>query len=399
MEWELQYLPVRLARGVHVRCWNFAVIVILFSFSGADAASELIESSSPKLVIKAPLTADREALITVTETTTTSPEQIYEIISSAETRNSDILVSTDQELVLEAAVQATSKPNDKRLLRLIPIGKLASASQKIASGFNAYYARAKHTVMHDRIGLTVLTITVGFDSMIWIHSASLDIHQKTSMVLMNLVMAASFGLDRDLWTKMTGPLKNKLINVFDRFLVSDRLSSVKVLASQFLSNFAFGVAVQTVRTGLLSLDHISDAVMTADYWMTAAKIGGLFTLTAFAWTELYGGIDSGKNPVAKMTMKRIGELRWLILSQLASISMVLQPHVYGQLPIITFIVHGTVGLIVLANGERIIRFLEANALVNRVYRKVQSFEHFINEGLQVGSRNRPIRTCHSLFSN
>lgn len=381
-----------------MRSWNFAVITILFSISSAFASSELIESNSPKLIIKTPLSGNKEALITVTEIATSSPDQIYEILNTPQAQTSDILISTDQEKVLAAAIQATSKPNDKRLLRFIPIGKLASGSQKIASGFNNYYTRVKQTIMHDRIGLTVLTITVGFDTMIWIHSASFDIHQKTSMVLMNIIMAATFGLDRDLWTKMTSPLKYKLISVFDRFLVNDKFNSIKTLSSQFLSNFAFGVAVQSVRTGLLSLDHLSDAVMSTSYWVTAVKIGGFITLTGFAWTELYGSIDIEKNPVAKMTLKRISELRWLILAQLASISMVLQPHVYGQVPIATFIVHGALGLIVLANGSSIINFLETNALVNRVYKKIQSFENFINEGLQFKVRGKTVMTCQSLFA-
>ncbi len=374
-----------------------AVIAILFSFSGALANSELIESNSPKLIIKAPLAEGKEALITATEVYSTSPQQIQQILHDSHAQNSDIIVSTDQEAVVEAVLQATSGPGDKRLVRFIPIGKLASASQKIASGFNSYYSRAKNTVLHDRIGLTVLSITVGYDTLLWIHSASLDIHQKTSMVLMNIVMAATFGLDKDLWTSMTGPLKNKLINVFDRFMVSDKLISIKVLSSQFLSNMLFGIGVQSIRTGLLSLDHISDAVMTTNFWLTSAKIAGLFTMTAFAWTEMYGAIENEKTPVAKMMMKRIGEMRWIILSQLASISMVLQPEVYGRTPIISFIVHGTLGLIVITNADKIVNFLENNKLVNRIYKKIQTFESFINEGFGIKTP-RMIRTCESLFA-
>ena len=379
-----------------MRSWFFAVIAILFSISYAFANNELIESNSPKLIIKAPLADGKEALITVTEVATTTPQQIQQILSTSETQNADVIVSTDQENVLEAVLQASTLTNDKRIVRIIPIGKLASVSQKIASGFSAYYERAKHTVMHDRIGLTVLTITVGFDTIIWIHSASLDIHQKTSMIMMNIIMAATFGLDRDLWTKMTGPLKNKLINVFDRFIVIDQFSSLKVLSSQFLSNVFFGIGVQSIRTGLLSLDHISDAVMTTNFWLTAIKIGGLFTMTAFAWSEMYGAIETQKNPVAKIMMKRIGEMRWLILSQLASISMVLQPHIYGQIPIITFVIHGSIGLIVLANATKIINFLESDVHVYKFYKKIQTFENFINAGFGINSRPF-IRTCESLF--
>ncbi len=376
-----------------------ALFLLLTSSLTAFANAELLESNSPKLIIKAPLTENRDAIITLTEVTESSPQQVSEILNDPRNLHSDVLISTDQEQIVATAIKAISQPNEKRLLRVLPIGKLASHSQKIAAGFNAYYNRAKHTIMHDRIGLTVLTITVGYDTMIWIHSASLDIHQKTSMVLMNLVMAATFGLDRDLWSKMTSPLKTKLITTFDRFLVSDKLSSIKILSSQFLSNFVFGVAVQTVRTGLLSLDHLAGAVMTTDYWMTAVKIGALFTATAFAWTELYGSVEAEKNPVAKMTLKRIGEMRGIILSQLASISMVLQPQIYGQVPLITFVVHGALGLIVLAKADSIIKFLETNTLVNRVYKKVQTFENFINRGLQFGSQTTyAVKSCRSLFA-
>lgn len=385
-----------------MRSWSFAIFIIVtfiltihqHSFAGTD----LIESNTPKLIIKAPLAEGKEALITVSEAETSSPEQIQEILRDSQTQKSDIIISTDQEKVIEAALEATSQPSDKRLIRFIPIGKLASASQKIASGFNAYYQRAKHTVMHDRIGLTVLTITVGFDTMIWIHASSFDIHQKTSMVVMNLVMAATFGLDRDLWSKMISPLKNKMINTFDRFLVNEKLTSIKVVSSQFLSNLVMGVGIQAVRTGLLSMDHISDAVITTDFWLTAVKISGLITLTTFAWTEMYGSIQMEKNPVAKLMLKRLAEMRGIILAQLASISMVLQPHVYGHTPIISFVVHGALGLIVLANADRIINFLETNALVNKVYKKVQTFENFINQGFQFKSRRKTILSCQSLFA-
>ena len=63
----------------------------------------------------------------------------------------------------------------------------------------------------------------------------------------------------------------------------------------------------------------------------------------------------------------------------------------------TFIVHGIVGLVVLSHGNVIIRFLENNALVNRIYKKVQTFENFINEGLQFNTR-KPAISCRGLFA-
>lgn len=373
-------------------------VLIVFSVQGFATPDLFTSETTVQAVIKAPLNKDKNALITITEQAETTPEQIRNILQSQAAEQADILVSSDNEKVIESAILATSSKQDKRLLRIIPIGKLASTKQKIASGFSEYYNRAKNTVMHDRIGLTVLTITVGYDTLIWIHSASLDIHQKSAMVMMNLVMAATFGLDRDLWTKMTSPLKHRLIRVFDRFISNENLAKINVLSSQFLSNLLFGIGVQVVRTGLLSLDNISTAVITTEFWLTAMKIGGLVTATTFAWTEMFGAIDPEKQPVAKMMMKRIGELRGIVLCHLASISMVLQPHVYGNTPVISFIVHGSLGLLVILNADRIVEFIENNHFINKIYKKVQTFENYINNSLQFGSSRRAVISCRSLFS-
>lgn len=381
-----------------MRSWKFAFLFILMAFSQAFAVVDILEDNTSQLLIKAPLAQNKNAVITVAELPETTPDKIQRLLADPKLRNADLLISTDQREVSEIAQRSVSPRNDRRLLRIIPIGKLANARDRMATSFNQYYQNARNTLMHDRIGLTILTITVGVDTMVWIHSASLDIHQRSSMVLMNLVLAATFGLDRDLWSRTVTPAKQKLIQVFDRFLPSRRLSPLSTLTAQFLANMGLGTSIQVVRTGLLSMDHIGAAVMTGDFWTTAVRIGALGTLTGFAWSELYGSIDSSRNPVAKMMMKRIGEMRGIILCQLASISMVLQPHIYGNTPIISYVVHGAIGLIALANAHRIVNWLENNRTVNRIYRKIQTFENFINTGLRPPRPSGPVRTCRSLFA-
>lgn len=379
-----------------------SALLILFSISNARA-TDLFESNAnyagrPKMVVKAPLGNGRSAVITAEEFSESSPDDIKELLLDERLAGKDVLLSTDQPGVIEAVAQSMSGPNEHRLLRIIPIGKIASASQKIASGFKNYYRNAKNTLQTDRIGLTVLSITAGVDSFIWIHSAGLDIHQKTAMVLMNFVMAATFGLDRELWSKINAPMKNRLIKVFDRFVSTDRAAHLKVVTAAYLSNFLLGVGIQLTRTGLLSLDHISSAVITTDFWMHAAKISGLITLTAFAWSETYGSIDAEKNPVAKMMIKRLSEMRGIILCQLASISMVLQPNVYGHMPVYTFLIHGVVGLAVMMNSEKLVNWLERSPTVNKIYRKVQTFENFINSGLRIRPPPARAGSCRALFA-
>ena len=402
MEYFMQYLR-KLTRGVHVRSM-FSALLILFLTASSALANDLFESTpnsrAPQLVIKAPMGNGRSAVITAEEFPESTPSQIKELLLDQRLQGKDVLLTTDQPEVIEAATEAISGEGDRRLLRIIPIGKLANVSQKIASGFKNYYKNARTTLQTDRIGLTVLSITAGVDTMIWVHSASLDIHQKTAMVLMNFVMAASFGLDRELWQKINSPVKRKLIQVFDKFVAADRLANAKVVAAAFTSNFLLGIGIQLTRTGLLSLDHISHAVMTTDFWTHAMQISGMVTATAFAWSETFGNIDVEKNPVAKMMMKRLSEMRGIIMCQLASISMVMQPHVYGHMPVYTFIVHGTIGLVVFFNAHKIVDWLESNATVNRVYKRVQTFENFINRGLSIGSGAEASGgSCRALFAH
>ncbi len=375
-----------------------AILVFSFAFHPSVFAADQIEfeagarprttaqarplTTQNTVVVEAPV-GEQKARITVAETRDIQPGQVEQLLADPNIRNTDVILSTDNTDAANAAVKATSGANDKRLLRIIPIGRLASASEKLASGFKNYYSNVQDTLRNDRIGLTVLTITVGIDTMIWLHASSFDIHQKTTMVIMNLIMAGTFGLDRDLWGKINRPIKNRLIKVFDRFIPEGRLQKVKTIASQYVANFSLGVGIQLTRTGLLSLDHISDVITTGSFWLTAMKLSGLVTLTTFAWSELYSDVNAEKNPVAKSMLKRMGETRGMIMAQLASVAMVLQPHVYGSTPIVSYIIHGTIGLVALMNAHRIVNWLETNKVVNKIYRKIQTFENFINVGLNI----------------
>ena len=404
-------------KGQYVRSFLALIFSFVFAFSPTTYASDIFEFESsrprpprvnlvkpsgakngPQLLVKFPLNEQRDAVITATEREYTTAGEIEHLLRDPSIRGADVLLSTDQESVVRAAVDATSSPSDRRLLRVIPIGKLASAQQKIASGFNSYYQNAKNTLNGDRIGLSVLAITVGLDSFIWIHSASFDIQQKSAMVIMNLVMAATFGLDRDLWGKLNAPLKNRLINVFDKIMPIEKLQSTRILAGQYLSNFTLGMGIQLTRTGLLSLDHLNEAVVNSSFYLTAAKIAGLITLTTFAWSELFAAVNSEKNPVAKMMLKRLAETRGIIMAHLASISMVMQPHVFGSTPIYSFVIHGTLGIIALANAHRLVNWLETNETVGRIYRKVQTFENYLNSTLNSISPGGKVR-CQALLSN
>jgi hypothetical protein len=81
--------------------------------------------------------------------------------------------------------------------------------------------------------------------------------------------------------------------------------------------------------------------------------------------------------------------------------MVLQPDVYGAVPIYSYVIHGAVGLVALMNMHRIVNWLENNSVVKKLYRKIQTFEDFINSSLKIGvpvNTHAAVKTCRSLFA-
>ena len=96
-------------------------------------------------------------------------------------------------------------------------------------------------------------------------------------------------------------------------------------------------------------------------------------------------------------LTRFKDSRGLIMCQLASISMVLQPHIYGNVPIYSFIVHGAVGLVAFLNAHRVVNWLETSPTAARVYKKIQTMENFMDTALVAVSnaarlRRAPVRT-------
>lgn len=323
-----------------------------------------------------------------TEIPLDDPNQLSEMLLREETRTSDILLSTDTPEVYSAvaeAVQKTEKQSN-RLFRFMPIGKLASAKEKFAAGWANYKHNVADSVKYDKLGLSIVIITTAYDSFIWIHSASLDVYQKSAMVMMNVIFAAAFALDRDMWTKMTVPLRHRIMKTIDK--ISRKMSGTpesetsyarKVLAAQFLANLSFSAGFQLLRTSVLSYQDLAARVMTSELWLISFKVAVITTLASFAWSELMTAADSEKHPVAKNALKRIADVRNIVMSQLASMGMVLQPNVYGYSPIVAIVTSGSIGLLALMKSNRVIEWLEANRISQVFFKSQRKLETFVND--------------------
>ena len=349
-----------------------------------------------------------------TEVPVEHPSQISEILQREETRNSDILLSTDTPEIYEAVaetIQKSEKTSD-RMFRFIPTGKLASAREKLASGWADYKHNVAHAVKYDKLGLSIVIITTSFDSFIWINSGSMDVYQKSAMVMMNVVFAAAFALDRDMWTKMTVPLRHRIMKNLDK--LSNRVFNVtetsatyarKVLASQFLANLTFSVGFQVLRGSIMSFHDLATNVMSAPFWATSLKIAVITTLASFAWGELLAAANAEKNPVAKNALKRIADVRNIVMSQLASMGMVLQPGVYGYSPIVAIVASGAIGLLALVKSNKVIQWLETNRVTNILFKNQRKLETLVNEATtRLSSDDEVVKTyggagsCKLLFN-
>lgn len=306
-----------------------------------------------------------------------NPSQLTELLQNESTLKSDVLLSTDSVETYQAVASAMrdSEKKSDRLFRFIPVGQLAA-------GWKDYTKNVKETVQFDKIGLSIVVVTTAYDSFIWIHSASLDVHQKSAMVLLNIVLMAAFALDRDMWTRMTTPLRHKIVKALDKIATpaDTRIDSVKrVIAAQFIANLAYSTGFQVLRRSILSMNDLNAALATTDFWLRSVEIAAVMTFATFAWSELQAAIDAEKNPVAKNSLKRITDVRNIVLSQLASMGMVLQPNVYGISPIIAVVATGAIGVAVLAKSNRVIEWLEQNRSMNVLFREQRKFENVIND--------------------
>lgn len=360
---------------------------------GLASAAEDLDSKSrevPSLVMNIDGTQGNSQF-SYTEIPLSDPAQLGEVLSREETRHADILLSTDTPEVYQAVAETIGKTekSSERMFRFMPIGKLASAREKLAAGWANYKKNVAETVKYDKLGLSIVVITTSYDSFIWIHSAGLDVYQKSAMVMMNVVFAAAFALDRDMWTKMTVPLRHRIMKTLDKLsnkitggAESEAIYARKVLASQFLANLTFSLGFQVLRASIMSFHDLSTTVMTSQFWGTSLKVAAITTLASFAWSELMAAANAEKHPVAKNALKRLADVRNIVMSQLASMGMVLQPGVYGYSPIIAIVTSGSIGLLALIKSNKVIRWLETNRVSNILFRNQRKLENFVNDAAE-----------------
>lgn len=356
---------------------KYVLFLVLF-FSGLNtwAQDNTSLNSQPTFLMTEQKGASGNATFAVTEYENLTAQEIKSLLSNADLKQSDLIVSTDQHEVQQSVIEniLQNKASDRRI-KLMPFGKLLSAKSTFNSAFDHYLQNSKETLANDKIGVTIMVLTTAYDSFVWMHASSFTTHQKTSMLIYNFLMAATFGLNRDLWANMVAPTKHSIMKGLEKFSAFKNSENLNFIASQFIANVSFSIGLQVLRSAFLSIDSLSHAVMTSQFWATSLMVGSLATFASSAWSELNAMIDYKKTPASKILLRRFSDLRVIFLSYFATTAMVFQPQTYGYSPALTLILSGSVGIFALLNKEKVVQLIENSTTLAKIYTHLDRLEN------------------------
>lgn len=305
----------------------------------------------------------------------------------------DILLSTDS-LELAEKVSGLSRQGSTTIL---PVGQLADrlGFKRISDGISRFGDHIKSSAQSDRVGVIIMAINTVYDSYIWIHATQYSVEARSAQVIFTTLMALTFSLDKDLWARTSGRIRNKVLSIFQ--VDQSAITARNALLATFGANLMLSLAVQSGRISLLAIDHAVTTSFLLSSATAAAMVSFAFTFAHFSWSEVLAEIDINKHPYAKAMMRRLSEARSLVMGNLAPSGKILNPDVYGYSPIISLGITGAVGLVALINAPRLVNWIENSVRMtwfrNTTDSATKKFESFLyNLGLV------KIRQCAVIYN-
>ncbi len=284
--------------------------------------------------------------------------------------------------------------------KVLPYGEALKKSyqevvvDKVKAGAKYIVDSAKN----DKIGIAIVTVTTAYDSFLWIHAESLSVEQKTLQVILNIILAGTFSINKDMWSKTTRPLENKIssfLNKYGRFNIQKNVKSAGALSSKFLASLTIGLGIQTMKMSIISMDQMYSSLSSVHFWGSTLSLAALLTASSFTWSELISDIDLKKNPLAKFTVQRMIELRSILLGTFASSAVLLQPGVYGYTSWVVIVSSAAVGFMAYLNTNRITNWIEGLYIVRKIYPNYKIADQYLDEKLFSPSIKKMV--CHKLF--
>lgn len=330
-----------------------SLILLLFSISAVAADIEGIKLEDVRAVeVQTP--AGR---VQVSEAqTTVSKAQLNEILESLPAER-DLLLSTDSADVSQMFVNTESKAKGRKgLSRLLPLGNLQQKfyTSEAVQNMLRYRDHLVQSVKADKIGLIIVVVNTAYDSFVWMHATEYSPEVRAAQMIFTTVNAIIFSLDKDAWAKASGVIRNKIFQALD---ITKNTLAVDV-AGRFAANLALGLAIQSMRVGILAFDKVVSMPELMNLAGSTVLLSLGFTFSSFAWSEFSKDVNGNTHPAAKFMVRRFAEFRSIMMGHLAPSGKLLQPDTYGNAPWIALAVNGSIGLLTFLNGTKMAEWTE-----------------------------------------
>lgn len=314
----------------------------------------------------------------------------------------DLLLSTDSENIADVVLQKESQNSQRpggRLgqTRLLPLGPLKEKI-KTAAGFKNLNRFKNHLIQaakNDKIGLVIVAFNTAYDSFIWIHATQYSPEARAAQVIFGTLNALVFSLDKDAWAHSARTIKNRVFKILD-LTQESRTADV---VGRFAANLTLAVGVQSLRFALLSMDRVwilPDLMSTAgDAFLLSLGL----TVGGFGWTEFSRDIQASTHPASKFLVRRLAEIRSLLMGHISPSSKLLQTDVYGYTPWVALAVHGTVGLAVFLNNKYLTNLSESKFGASFARQKTQLESLWSSLATRVGLDLPSTHQCRRVFTD
>jgi hypothetical protein len=393
----------------------FLFFIFIYSVQGYTCPSSRLlpnqnsnddDCSVPSIIINNP-NPDFPFQIVSTYIKSAKPEDIQKIFET-NIKEHDVLLSTENEDVLlnvlrsytgpQAGVIANPSHHD---LSVIPLGKLIKTPKfpKTKEFYNKFKDHYHTAINHDPIGVLVLTINTGYDSFVWMHTQNLTLNERTAEVIFGMIIAATFGLNKEVWPNMVRPIHEKVLGMLHMWGSKDigkKPSNAHVLMSHFISNMSVSIGIQSLRLGIISIDQLSENFYDPKFWGTSFAISSIITFSTFSWNELMTSVSREKYPTIKKILKNFMDFRSLVLGQFTSAGKILNPEEFGYSPWAITLVNGSVGMAAMLNSKSVVNWFENHQWLNDNYVYVERVNRILKTNI-FDLRANPPPLCSDLF--
>lgn len=314
------------------------------------------------------------------------PSLVEEKIQQTEAAKSTLVFSTDDPKLIETNLSNDKLPNDRYFFAPLATTK----TNRLAALTKVAYEHSKKSIQSDKFGFMILTYTTLAESVVWMHTASLDHFQQSSNVAYTIALAVMFGLNKDNWSLATQPIQNKLKKLLTSLKI-DSTTRMTDASVRFLGNLGLSALVYSLRVPLISMNDLIERGLQLNLFTMPMLVSTVMTAALFTWYEHIAMIKEETHPISKFIFRRVSEVRSILIGTFATTAALFNPSQFGYGSWFLLGGIGLAGATVFFKNEKIIDWLENNASLKKIYEKSIEYNSQLRQFFGLRSQ------CYMLF--